>query len=197
MDEEPIFTKVIRERIGEIKGILESKNFSVAEKVSRLRSIAREIAHNYFEYMPYTSLEEFYNDYDRKNSPLSKLEGPGMRYGDLIILKNCPSVPLFDYFKEEDGKFPDYWKTLPEEFMRLFENEAILHPLCIVHQAFRDILASHIPKGSGVVHSIAVACRSTTTGKIVYSQFGLKLANRTKRDVEKKIEGFACAFLVR
>ncbi len=197
MAEEVLFTKVVRERVDEIKSILESSVMNLPEKVSRLRSIAREIAHKYFEYMPYKSLDEFYNDYDRKNSPLSKLEGPGMRYGDLIILKNCPSVALFEYFRNEDGSFPEYWKSLPEEFMKQFQNEAILHPLCIVHQAFRDILASHIPKGSGVVHSIAVACRSVSTGKIVYSNFGLRMANRTQRDVEKKIEGFACAFLVR
>ncbi len=196
MTEESIITRVVRERIDEIRSILESDKLTVPEKVSRLRSIAREIAHKYFDYLPYKDLEEFYNDYDRKNSPLTKLEGPGMRYGDLIILKRCPSVPLFDFFRDKEGRFPEYWKTLPEEFMKQFQNEAILHPLCIVHQAFRDILASHIPKGTGVVHSIAVACRSGT-GKIVYSEFGLKLAGRTKRDVEKKIEGFACAFLVR
>ena len=195
MSDEPIFTQVLRERIEQIRDIFESERLKLTEKISILRSIAREIAHSYFDYMPYKSIEEFFNDYDKKNSPLIKLEGSGIRYDDIIILKKCPSAPLFEYF-QQDGRFPEYWRQLPEDFMKQFRNEAVLHPLCIVHQAFRDILTSHIPKGKGVVHSITVACRSST-GKIVYSEFGLTMANKSKNTIAKKIEGFACAFLIR
>ena len=57
--------------------------------------------------------------------------------------------------------------------MKTMKNEAILHPLCIVHQSFRDELAKKIPKGASFVHSIAVACRSGANGKVVFNEFGL------------------------
>lgn len=194
MPDEALFTQLVRKHKKEIKNLLGS-NINVVEKVVKLRMLARDLARNYFNIIQYNNIEEFQKDYDQERSPLVELEGPGIRYGDLIILKNCPSVPLFDDFKE-NGSFPDYWTDLPKEFMDKFRNEAILHPLCIVHQTFRDLLASQIPKGKGVVHSIAVACRSGT-GKVVYSEFGMMTSGVKKDELDRLINGFACAFQVR
>ncbi len=194
MPDEVLFTQLVRKHEKEIKDIL-SSDLDVVEKVVKLRMLARELARNYFNIIKYNDIEEFHQDYDRNNSPLVELEGEGLRYGDLIILKNCPSVPLFEDFKEE-GEFPSYWTDLPQEFMERLKNEAILHPLCIVHQTFRDLLASQIPKGKGVVHSIAVACRSGT-GKVVYSEFGMMTSGVKKEELDRLINGFACAFQVR
>ncbi|RMG00537.1 MAG: hypothetical protein D6726_11125, partial [Nitrospirae bacterium] len=132
MPDEALFTQLVRKHEKEIKDILGS-DINVVEKVVKLRMLARDLARQYFNIIKYNNIDEFQKEYDNDQSPLVELEGPGIRYGDLIILKNCPSVPLFEDFKEGD-KFPDYWQDLPREFMEQFKNEAILHPLCIVHQ---------------------------------------------------------------
>ncbi len=191
MSEECLFTKLIRERKDKIKEIMESES-DIVEKVVILRRLAREIAKNYFKIINYQNLDEFYADYESGKSALVELEGTGFREKDIIILNKCPSVPLFEDFKE-NGEFPDYWTKLPQQYMDTFKNEAILQPLCIVHQTFRDLLASQIPKGRGVVHSIGVACRSGT-GKVVYSDFGLSTSTVTKEEIDTAIDGFACAF---
>ncbi len=192
MSAECLFTRLIREKKEDIKKILESDS-DIVEKVVMLRRFARGIARKYFNIINYENIEDFYGDYEKGKSPLVELEGTGFRDKDLIILNECPSVPLFPEF-QTDGEFPDYWAKIPQEYMDKFKNEAILHPLCVVHQTFRDLLASQIPKGRGVVHSIGVACRSGATGKVVYSDFGLSSTVATREDIEKVIDGFACAF---
>jgi hypothetical protein len=192
MSDECLFTSLIRERKDNIKQILGSDS-DIVEKVVMLRRLAREIARKYFNIINYQSIDDFYKDYENGKSPLVELEGSGFREKDLIILNKCPSVPLFDDFKV-NGEFPEYWTKLPQQYMDKFKNEAILQPLCIVHQTCRDLLASQIPKGRGVVHSIGVACRSGATGKVVYSDFGLSSSVVPKEGIAKAIDGFACAF---
>ncbi len=192
MSAECLFTRLVRERKEDIKKILGSES-DIVEKVVMLRRFAREIARKYFNIINYENIEDLYKDYESGKSPLVELEGTGFREKDLIILNECPSVPLFPEFKVDD-EFPDYWTKIPQQYMDKFKNEAILHPLCVVHQTFRDLLASQIPKGRGVVHSIGVACRSGATGKVVYSDFGLCSTVATKEEIEKVIDGFACAF---
>ena len=192
MPAECLFTRLVREKKNDIKKILESDS-DIVEKVVMLRRFAREIARKYFNIINYENIEDFYKDYENGKSPLVELEGAGFRDKDLIILNECPSVALFPEF-QTNGEFPEYWSRIPQEYMDKFKNEAILHPLCVVHQTFRDLLASQIPKGRGVVHSIGVACRSGATGKVVYSDFGLSSTVATKEDIEKVIDGFACAF---
>ena len=189
-------TNIVRKRQQEIKKILASTELSTADKSLMLRKIAKEIAESFAGNVRYKSIEEFNEAYDKGDAPLIKLEGEGIRHNDIIILKSCPMVPVFGEFKEGDD-FPDYWKTLPQQYIAISKNEAILQPLCIVHQICRDILASKIPKGKYVVHSIAVACRSMANGKVVYSKFGLKLSDMTEADINKLIDGKACAFLVK
>jgi len=168
---------------------------SIIEKNLLLRRLARNIATQYFEKMHYSGIEEFYVSYDKGKTPIQALEGEGVRVNDIIILNKCPMSPLFaDY--QEDGQFPGYWNAIADEYISHFKNGAILHPLCIVHQNFRDELAGKIPKGKSFVHSIPVACRSGS-GKVVYSEFGLSIAERTKEDIERLIKGRACAFHVR
>ncbi len=193
MSEECLFTRLIRERKENIKQILGSGS-DIVEKVVMLRRLAREISKKYFNIIKYQDMNAFYDDYESGKSPLVELEGTGFRERDLIILNNCPSVPLFEDFKV-NGEFPEYWTKLPQQYMDKFKNEAILQPLCIVHQTCRDLLASQIPKGrGGVVHSIGVACRSGATGKVVYSNFGLSSSAVPKEDIAKVIDGYACAF---
>lgn len=187
-------TGIVRDIQGEVKSVLASQS-TVVEKTVVLRRIARKVASDYFDAMHYQDVHAFFDEYDKGRTPLTELEGEGVRFDDLIILRQCPMVQLFDDF-QENKRFPDYWGQIPQEFMNHFKNEAILHPLCIVHQSFRDELSKKIPKGKSFVHSVAVACRSGN-GKVVYSDFGLHLSNKRKDDVGKIIDGMACAFHVR
>ena len=187
-------TKIVKRFEDSIKSILHSEK-SVIEKTVALRIFARKIASNYYDLMHYRTIEEFFRDYTSGKNPISQLEGDGIVSGEILILKKCPMAPLFDDFKT-NGAFPDYWSSLPQEFMAEMKNEAILHPLCIVHQSFRDELAKQIPKGMSFVQSVAVACRSGANGKVVYSRFGMQLAGTTKQEIDVAIDGMACAFYV-
>lgn len=192
----PLLTDIVKKHKEEIEEILSRHDLDIALKTARLRLLARQFANDLAKNNGYHSINEFFEDYDKGLSPLIKLEGEGVRYGEVIILKDCPMVPVFGIFKNGDG-FPEYWKLVPEQYMTNFKNEAILHPLCIIHQKFRDELTSRIKKGNSVVHSVAVACRSTTSGKIVYSEFGLQMAGMEKEAINLIINGRACAFLVK
>jgi len=187
-------TMIVKQYESEIKTLLSSGRTAV-EKAVALRMFARKIASMHGDQMHYTDIDQFLEDYKQGRCPISKLEGEGAVVGDLFILKKCPMAPLFPDFKD-NGSFPDYWSSLPEEYMKQMRNEAILHPLCIVHQAFRDELAKMIPKGTSFVHSIAVACRSGGNGKVVFNNFGLQFTTLTKEQVHEAINGMACAFYV-
>lgn len=187
-------TLIVKQYKDEIRSLLASGKTAV-EKAVALRMFARKIASMHEDTMHYSSISEFIGDYERGKCPISRLEGEGIIVGDLFILKKCPMSPLFPDFKD-NGSFPDYWSSLPGEFMSQMKSEAILHPLCIVHQSFRDELAKRIPKGSSFVHSIAVACRSGSNGEVVYNKFGLQFSSLSKEQVAEAINGMACAFYV-
>ncbi|UCG78606.1 MAG: hypothetical protein JSV21_01860 [Nitrospirota bacterium] len=188
-------TRIVKHYESRIRSILSSDK-TVIEKTVELRIFAREIASKYFERMHYKNIDDFYFDYKNGRSPITALEGEGIVAGEILILKKCPMAALLNDFKVEDS-FPDYWTSLPIEFMEKMKNEAILHPLCIVHQSFRDELAKQIPKGASFVHSIAVACRSGANGKVVYSEFGIMMSGVTKDEIDRHIDGMACAFYVK
>ena len=98
MAEEYLFTRLVRERKDDLKQVLASGS-DIVEKVVILRRLAREIAKEYFSSNDYKNITDFYDDYECGKSPLVKLEGPGFRMKDLIILKACPSVALMEEFK--------------------------------------------------------------------------------------------------
>jgi len=191
--EEPYITTFVRENADRIRRILADSSLDIVEKATMLRSIARRRAAEDIESMSYGSLDEFEEHYDRGETPLTRLEGPGFRKGDLFILKSCPMVPVFGEFRENGG-FPDFWTETTQSYMARFGNSAILHPLCIFHQTFRDQLTARIPKGDHYVHSITVACRSGANGKIVYCPHGLEVSGLDVPTVEDLIRGWACAF---
>lgn len=192
----PVLTEKVREIQEKLKEIFLREDIDIVLKTTMLRTIARQLAEELGRGIEYSSIHEFFETYERGNSPLINLEGEGVRNGEIIVLKECPMVPVFELFKSGAG-FPEYWKKIPQEYMSKFKNEAILHPLCVVHQTIRDTLASRIKKGDSVVHSVTVACRSTNSGKIVYSEFGLWMAKMEKEEVDLMIDGKACAFLVK
>ncbi len=194
MPEVPLLARLVRDVEDRVRKTLES-GADVVEKTIMLRKLAREIAKERADAINYRGIEEFKRDYELGRSPLIELEGPGIMYNDIVVLKRCTMASVMEDFMV-DGRFPEHWSRLPSEYMKKFEKEAILHPLCILHQTFRDQLVSNIPKAEGVAHSLVIACRSEA-GRIVYSRLGLSVAKISREKVEALVEGLACAFYVR
>ncbi|MFQ6056108.1 MAG: hypothetical protein ACE5J3_09025 [Methanosarcinales archaeon] len=128
---------------------------------------------------------------------LEELEGKSIKDGNLRILKECPMMPVLAIIKKENlaetGKeeLPVFYGEIVKKYIEHHPDEAaVLHPLCIVHQAMRDIIGSqkgHLTR--------QVACRSCDTGKVVFAKNGLSLANLTEEQAKDKIEGYACMYI--
>ncbi|MBI5190649.1 MAG: hypothetical protein HZA22_08225 [Nitrospirae bacterium] len=194
----PKLTDIVKREVDKIKEILYSDKVTIVGKTIALKELGRKIAEELYT-AQYNSLDEFYADYDRGADPMQALEGRGTRKGDLVILDDCPVAGLhdsaIDLFKE-GGAFPPEWDAIVEEYKQVFKNEAILHPLCIVHQRIREELAKKIPKGTSYVHATEVACRSMKTGKIVMSDWGMQLSGEAKEEIEKLIDKKACIYYI-
>jgi len=191
-------TEIVRRDSDKIKEILYSDKLTIVGKTIALKELGRKIAEELYT-QQYRSLDEFYEAYDKGADPMQTLEGKGSRKGDLIILDDCPVAglhdPAIELFKEA-GKFPPEWEAIVDEYKQVFKNDAILHPLCIVHQRIREELAKKIPKGKSFVHATEVACRSMSTGKVVYSEWGLQLSGESREQIEKLIDKKACIYFI-
>jgi len=191
-------SEIVEREAGKIKDIIYSDKLTIVGKTIALKELGRKIAEEIYT-QQFRSLEEFYEAYDRGGDPMQQLEGKGTRKGDLIILDDCPVAGLkehpIDLFKEGE-QYPPSWDAIVEEYKQVFKNDAVLHPLCIVHQRIREELAKKIPKGDSFVHATEVACRSMTTGKVAYSDWGMQLSGETKEEVEKLIDKKACIYFI-
>ncbi|MBI2848705.1 MAG: hypothetical protein HYX88_01040 [Chloroflexi bacterium] len=130
---------------------------------------------------------------------LQELEGEAIEDGEIRILKECPMVPILDMVRKENlvrtgrEELPMFYQDIVERFIEQNPGEgAILHPICIVHQAMRDIIGSE--KGA---LTRQIACRSTSSGKVVVSRNGLSIANLTEHQARDAIDGYACMYIIR
>lgn len=194
----PKLSEIVEREAEKIKDILYSDKLTIVGKTIALKELGRKIAEEIYT-QQFRSLDEFYEAYDQNTDPMQELEGKGIRKGDLIILEDCPVAGLkehpIDLFKT-GNRFPPEWDAIVEEYKQVFKNDAILHPLCIVHQRIREELAKKIPKGDSYMHATEVACRSMTSGKVAFSDWGLQLSGETKEEVEKLIDKKACVYFI-
>ena len=145
----------------------------------------------------YEGIEWFMEDHDKGKSPFDVLEGKADREGNVLILKNCPMTKLLNEVKV-DGKLPDFYQTIVDKYLDIYKTKgAILHPFCIVHQVIRATVGEHIKIKGKPVKVYQIACRSMTTGKVVFASEGASRVEMTKEDIEKKIEGKACMYLIK
>lgn len=129
---------------------------------------------------------------------LEELEGRSDIEDRLYILKECPMVPVLDSVKKVNAQLigeeilPDFYPKIVEEYIAERPDDcAILHPLCIAHQVIR--------KTFGDSHGLKVqqiACRSGSTGKVVFSEKGLTEASMTEEEAKEKLADNACLYLV-
>ena len=145
----------------------------------------------------YKSPQEFIDAHDRGGSPLEALEGSSARDGNIFILKKCPMSRLVESLKE-DGKLPKYYLEVVKKYVELYKTKgAIIHPFCIVHQVLREQVGENIRVNGGRMLVYQVACRSLASGKVVYATEGTSRVNISQEEIDKKIDGNACMYLVK
>jgi len=142
-------------------------------------------------------LEKKGEDLAKTLKDLEELEGASEIKGELHILLKCPMVPVLSSIKKANAEFtgeealPDFYPQLLKEYIEKHpDDSAILHPLCIAHQ--------HIRKSFGDKQGLniqQVACRSGSTGKVVYSKKGLTAAGMSEEQAYKEIGENACLFI--
>ena len=130
---------------------------------------------------------------------LEELEGEAAEEGAIRILKKCPMEPLLDILRKENQaatgrkELPAFYQSIVERFIEQNPGEgAQLHPLCIVHQAMRDVIGSHHGRLTR-----QIACRSSSTRKVVFSKNGLSLAGLTEGQAREKVNHYACMYMTR
>jgi len=176
--------------------IINEDNKLILAIIHDLQQKAKEIA----DELGLEELEDIgwlFTEFDEGKSPFNKLEGQAERDENLIILKQCPMSKLLSEVSV-DGKLPDYYKTIVDKYIQIYKNKgAILHPFCIVHQVIRAHVGDHIKVGGKSLKVYQVACRSMTSGKVVYANEGMSKVDMTKEEVDAKLEGKACMYLLK
>lgn len=92
--------------------------------------------------------------------------------------------------KRNGGKIPDYFTKIVDSYLsRSQRRRAILHPLCIVHQIIRKTFGQE--KG---MYFQQIACRSTTTGEIVFDDDGIVMSGLSEEKIKEMIKDSACMY---
>ncbi|MFN3739878.1 MAG: hypothetical protein ACK4TF_04300 [Thermodesulfovibrionales bacterium] len=105
----------------------------------------------------------------------------------MLISITCPFVNFFPTITEE---------TFLNEYIKVFKNEGIIHPFCIIHQIIREELLARISKGPLLTHPILIGTRNMLTGSLAVSKNNLSLLNISGEDFKRILNGYACAFLI-
>jgi len=145
----------------------------------------------------YDSIEVLFMEHEAGKDPFDKLEGQADREENVLILKNCPMTKLLGEVAV-DGKLPDFYQRIVDKYKEIYKTKgAILHPFCIVHQVIRSIVGDHIKVGGKNLKVYQIACRSMASGKIVYATEGMNRVDMTQDEIDKKIAGKACMYLIK
>ncbi|MBI5695679.1 MAG: hypothetical protein HZC51_08070 [Nitrospirae bacterium] len=176
--------------------VITDNNRLVLAIIHDLQEMGKSIASE-LDLKDYDSLALFCEDHDKGNSPFDVLEGKADREGNVLILKDCPMTRMLKSVMV-DGKLPEFYQKIVDKYTEVYKSKgAILHPFCIVHQVIRGTVGEHIKIGGKPVKVYQVACRSMTSGKVVHATEGGNRVEMSKEDIEKKIEGKACMYIVK
>ncbi len=145
----------------------------------------------------YKNLDDFLKEHASGNTSLVTLEGRSTIEGEIVVLHACPLLKLLGSLKGPDGKLPEYFRNVEEKYKEIYKNKgAILHPFCIVHQVIRSIIGEHTRVNGNTAAIYQIACRSVS-GKVVYANEGMSRINLSKEDVDQRIDGQACMYLLK
>ena len=85
-----------------------------------------------------------------------------------------------------------------DKYLEIYKTKgAILHPFCIVHQVIRATVGEHMKIKGKHMKVYQVACRSMSSGKIVYATEGTGRTELDKGQIDKKIDGKACMYIIK
>ncbi|MFW9997458.1 MAG: hypothetical protein ACFFD4_35770 [Candidatus Odinarchaeota archaeon] len=146
----------------------------------------------------YDSYKTFLTDQKEEVSPLVELEGSSDVVGEgVVIVKNCPMAPVMAELKIAD-KLPDHFTEIVTKYIEDNpRNAGILHPGCIVHQFIRQQLIAGIQIGEKYpLNYVQLGCRSTATGKQVYSEMGIERLGVSIDKIKEWLEGQACLYAI-
>lgn len=164
--------------------------------VSSLRRLAREFIRKFIQDLVSTiDIDELNNITEsedlKDNLFLKRLDGTLLRYesprGGLLISPVCPFVNFFNTIAEE---------SFIKEYIKVFKNEGVIHPFCIVHQIIREELLARISKGPLFTHPVLIGTRNLLTGSLAVSKNNLSFINIPEEDFKKILNGYACAFII-
>ena len=176
--------------------VLTEDNRLILAIIHDLQEMGKSIASE-LELKDYENLEQFTEDHDRGKSPFDVLEGRADREGNLLVLKDCPMARLLSSVMV-DGKLPAFYQKIVDKYLDVYKTKgAILHPFCIVHQVIRATVGEHVKVKGRPMKVYQVACRSMTSGKVVYATEGMSRAGLETDDIDKKIQGKACMYLIK
>jgi hypothetical protein len=161
-----------------------------------LTEIGKKIA-NELEMKEYESLENFLQDHENGTSPLHMLEGGSQIDGEIALLKNCPMSSLLKVF-EEEGKLPEHFHEVTEKYKFYYKKkEGVLHPFCIVHQTIRSQIAEQFRINNKRTQILQIACANSAGDRIVYSTEGASRCGMSKEEIDKKVRGNACLYMIK
>ncbi|HLB25253.1 MAG TPA: hypothetical protein VJM83_02870 [Nitrospirota bacterium] len=176
--------------------VIPEKSRLISAIIFDLQEMGKKLAAE-LDLKDYESLDQFLDDHDKGKSPLDRLEGKADREDNVFILKKCPLVKLVESLKGPDGKLPKYYLRVGEKYMEIYKTKtAILHPFCIVHQVIRSIVGEHIKIKDKPMHVYQIACRSIK-GKVVCASEGMTRIKMKQEEVEAKIDGMACMYMLK
>lgn len=176
--------------------VITDNNRLVLAIIHDLQEMGKSIASE-LELKDYEGMEWFFEEHDKGDSPFDVLEGKADREGNVLVLKDCPMTRMLKSVMI-DGKLPEFYQKIVDKYTEIYKSKgAILHPFCIVHQVIRATVGEHIKVGGKPVKVYQVACRSMTSGKVVYAKEGTDRVEMSKEDIDEKIEGKACMYLLK
>ncbi len=176
--------------------VINEENNLVLAIIHDLQEKGKEIAEE-LGIKEYESMDWLFEDHEKGNDPFDKLEGKADRDGNVMVLKNCPMAKLLNDMTVE-GRLPDFYQRIVDKYKEIYKTKgAILHPFCIVHQVIRATVGEHIKVGGKRLKVYQIACRSMSSGKIVYASEGMNRVDMKKDEIDAKIEGKACMYLLK
>ncbi len=161
-----------------------------------LMEIGKDIAEE-IKIRDYENFEIFLDEHRKGESPFHILEGESHIDGSLAQLKKCPMLSLLNAFKE-NGRLPVHFYEVTDKYKYYYQKkEGVLHPFCIVHQTIRSQIGDHFRIGDKKVQILQIACINSSGDRIVYSTEGTSRCGLSQEEIDKKITGNACLYMIK
>jgi hypothetical protein len=152
----------------------------------------------------YESLDEWESAVKTLTHPITRIEGPSIRDGNIFVLPVCPFSPSIKTYKELFQKLPGEYARLVEEYNRPGRTAADLYvgygsgvsPFCAIHQPLRAAIGKRIKVGGKTVQIVQLGCKGGDGKKAIAGEL-CDAAGVNRETVEKYLEKGACVYAVK